>query len=375
VRPWASEVKEVELGGGGSFFRTARDVRTAFDPDEVAELFEQASEERVRGLQARLKDYIGENLPRAIARKKTLQDYRTNPYVLMATSSVMDLEDPHDFAQFLVNNKLYMGLETSFGKSVESIVMGAYPAGVPEGVGRRWEDPAEKIAEFAGLKGLSREERARRRGASVWREIDRSVVYGDRRYLLTIKSGPSTVNDTQVNAMKDAIRDHHREWLSASRGNNGVEGIDVVLGLTYGTPRTTNNKDNQLVVKLLEEGFRWEDEATKPGVLVDEETGRVRVYRLVGIDFWAFVARPDDPASSPFGFLEVLLALSGALREVTASREVEDRLNDRLQMLAEAIATLRFPSQSLPGWVREEFSDKELFWLASALTAFYDEGI
>lgn len=115
---------------GGSFFRTARNVRTAFDSEEVAGLLSQTSEERVRILQARLEAYIGENLPKAIASKKTLQDYRSNPYVLMATSSVMDLEDPQDFAQFLVNNKLYMGLETSFGKSVEGIVMGAYPAGV-----------------------------------------------------------------------------------------------------------------------------------------------------------------------------------------------------------------------------------------------------
>lgn len=225
------------------------------------------------------------------------------------------------------------------------------------------------------MKGLSREDKARRRGASVWREIDRSSAYDSRRYLLTIKSGPSTVNDTQVNAMKDAIRDRHRAWLEASQGNYGVEGIDIVLGLTYGTPKTTNNKDNQLLVKLLDEGFRWEDEAAKPGVLVDEATGLVRVYRLVGIDFWSFVASPDDPTSSRFAFLEVLLALAGALREVTARREVEDRLNDRLQMLAEAILKLNFPRGSLPEWVREDFDDKELFWLASAMTAFYDEGL
>lgn len=365
----------MDINGGNSFFRTARNVRTAFDPDEVADLFGWASEERVRGLEAKLKDYIGVNLPRVIASKKTLQDYRTNPYVLMATSSVMDLEDPQDFAQFLINNKLYMGLETSFGKSVESIVMGAYPTGVAEGSGQRWEDPEEKLAEFAELKGLAGEERARRRGTSVWREVDRSALYGDRRYLLTIKSGPSTVNDTMVNALKDAIRDNHREWLRASQENHGIEGVDVVLGLTYGTPKTTNNKDNQLVVKLLEEGFRWEDEVNKPGVLVDEETGLVRVYRLVGIDFWSFVARPDDPAYSRFVFLEVLLALSGALREVTAGREVEERLNDRLHMLSEAIGKLRFPRGSLPDWIRTEFEDKELVWLASAMTAFYDEGI
>ena len=43
-----------------------------------------------------------------------------------------------------------------------------------------------------------------------------------------------------------------------------VEEIDIVLGLTYGTPRTTNNKENQILVKLLDHGFEEEDRAEKP---------------------------------------------------------------------------------------------------------------
>jgi hypothetical protein len=359
--------------GRNKIFDAMRSMRAVFDQGSVAALFGQVSEARVRRLSAALEAYIGTNLPAAISRRSSLTDYRTNPYVLMTCASAMSLTDPMDFATFLVNNKLYMGLETSFGKSIESIVVGAYP--VDTAASGPWGEAPEKIAEFATYAGMSREEKARARARSVWREIDRVCVVGDVRYLTTIKSGPNTINDTQVNAMKDAIRDHSSEWLRSSRDNYGVESIDVVLGLSYGTTRTTNNKDNQLIVKLLESGFVESDRAAEPGVLVDEATGRTRVYRVVGADFWAFIANPPDPSTARFAFLEVLLALAIALREVSSRSEVEDRLNERLQMLGAAIATLRFPRQSLPAWVRADLEESELFWLASAMTGFFDEGI
>lgn len=356
-------------------FRTARSIPTSFEPEDVKKLFGEVSESRVRSLSDELKKHLGKTMPEAISKKKNLQDYRANPYVLMATSSVMGLEAPRDFAQFLVNNKLYMGLETAFGKTIEGPVMGAYPIGAGED--RLWGEPSEKLDEFAALegRGLSREEKSRARNSSVWREVDRSTVYEGRRYLVTVKSGPRTINDTQVSAMKDAIRDNHSAWLEASQENHNVEGIDVVLGLTYGTPKTTNNKDYQLINKLLDSGFEWEDEKGKPGVLLDRETGRVRVYRLVGLDFWSFVARPDDPPSARFAFLEVLLALADALRKVSKGDEVRDSLGKRLDMLGDAIKNLKFPRGSLPSWVRDEFSDPELVWLASTMTTFYDEGL
>ena len=80
-------------------------------------------------------------------------------------------------------------------------------------------------------------------------------MYGKVRYLTSVKSGPNTINDTQVAAMKDAILRYHTHWLKQSQENYGVERIDVVLGLTYGTPKTTNNKDTQILVKLDGNGF------------------------------------------------------------------------------------------------------------------------
>jgi len=112
----------------------------------------------------------------------------------MTSASVMNLDKPAEFGEFLFNSKLYMALETSFGKSIEAAFVGQYPLLSKE----KWVEAPEKLAEFAALEGLSREERAKRRIDSVWREVDRSCVVGTRRYLTSIKSGPNTINDTQV---------------------------------------------------------------------------------------------------------------------------------------------------------------------------------
>ena len=67
-------------------------------------------------------------------------------------------------------------------------------------------------------------------------------------------------------------------------------------------------------------------------MLVDDATGLIQVYRVIGTGFWLFVANPADPTSTGFAYLEVLLALAVALKRVADQGSVEDRLNARLQM-------------------------------------------
>jgi hypothetical protein len=345
-----------------------------YRPQEIAALFTQVDQQRIQSLSTALAAYINDNLPAAIDRRSDLSAYRTNPYVLMTSASVMRLEDPTRFAEFLFNTKLYMGLETSFGKSVEAAFVGPYP--LRAHAANKWADPPEKITEATALLGLSREQKARARTESVWREIDKSCVIGHRRYLTSIKSGPNCINDTQVQAMTMAITSNKDRWLQQTMTTYpAVRELDVVVGLTYGTDRTTNNKENQILVKLLEHGFREEDRARKPGVLIDAATSTVRVYRRVGKDFWSFIGSPDDPPSAAHVFLEILLALSKSLSEGVARAELETRINQRIQALSTAIAMLTIPRQSLPNWIRQDFSESELFWFATAMTAFYDQGV
>ena len=354
------------------FFDALKQQRHRFDADGIAELFRLVSEDRIDLLSHNLADYIGTNLPTALERRNGLSDYRTNPYVLMTSASVMNLDDPGAFGTFLFNSKLYMALETSFGKSVEAAFVSPYPINSEN----KWIDAPEKVAEFAALEGLSREDKARRRTASVWREIDKSCLLDNRRFLTSIKSGPNTINDTQVQGMTRAIIDNCRKWLEASRATYPqVDSLDVVLGLTYGTDRTTNNKENQILVKLFEHGFVEEDRRQKPGVLIDEETRSIRVYRRIGVDFWAFIGQPNAPQEATFVFLEILLSLAKALATGIENADLEERINRKILHLTRALSQLQFPRRSLPAWVRGDFSDDQLFWFATAMTAFFDEGI
>lgn len=301
-------------------YKTLKATPNRFDPNEIGKLFAQVDEARVNRVSDAISSYIRTNLPRAFEKREDLSDYRTNPYVLMTSASVMKLNDPTAFGSFLFNSKLYMALETSFGKAIEAAFLECYP--ITNRI--KWSDPDEKGEESKELAGLTPEEKAGRRVTSVWREIDKACVVGNRRFLTTIKSGPNTINDTQVQAMTDAIIDNHKQWRDSSlRRFPKVKEIDVVLGLTYGTPRTINNKENQILAKLLVHGFQEEDGANNPGVLIDSETGSVRVYRCIGRDFWAFIGDPADPSSASFVFLEILLALSKALSKGVAKSGLE----------------------------------------------------
>jgi len=349
--------------------------RHSFDAQKLKTLFGVVDEKRVTKLATTLTADIGVNLPKIYGRRDKLADYRTNPYVMLATANVMKLADAEQFASFLFNSKLAMGLETSFGKIIERAFLSGYPCDSKD----KWGDPPEKAAEFL-VEGASpdRAAKAALRNNSIWREIDKDVVFGKRRYMTSIKSGPNTINDTQVQGMADAIAAKHGEWLRQSdKRYAGLDGIDVVVGLTYGTEKTTNNKDNQILAKLLTRGFKQLDQGKHPGVLVDEATGRVRVYRRVGKSFWSWIGDPSNDEKHPQVFLEILLALSLAFKDLLKDgTSIEEGINSRLAALAKAMLKMTFAKDTLPKWVAAHgLEEDQLFYFATALSAFYDDGI
>ena len=269
---------------------------------------------------------------------------------------------------FAVNSEMH-------GKIVERAFVQEYPVNS----NTKWRDPPEKLAEFEEEKKADgREAKSALRSNSIWREIDKDVVAGNRRFLTTIKSGPNTINDTQLQGMADAISSKHKTWLQMSEAETpNLEGIDVVIGLTYGTARSTNNKDNQILAKLLDRGFSVLDQQSQPGVLVDDSTGRVRVYRRIGKSFWAWIGNPHDETDQPQVFLEILLALSLAFRDLIAQgTTIEEGINQRLKQLASAMIKMQLSPDTLPKWVSDRgFGEDDLFYLVTAISAFYDEGI
>ncbi len=368
--------KKNQTGGQSSrgFYKAIKTRRHSFQPTQVAELLALTNKDRVETLSEAISTYIVKNLPEAIERREGLAEYRTNPYVLLTSASVMQLVEADQFASFLFNNKLYMGLETSFGKSIETVLVLPYPVGSTSG--SRWREPSEKVEESSALANLEQEEKAQKRIDSVWREIDKACIVGNRRYMVSIKSGPNCINDTQVKGMTDAIAQQYQTWMGQTkRTYPGVTELDIVIGLTYGTDRATNNKENQILVKLLQKGFVEEDRTTRPGVLIDSATRSVRVYRCIGINFWSLIGSPSMPSQAGFVYLEVLLALAKALSKGMTAASLEERVNMKIQQLSQALAKLSFPRNGLPSWIRKQFQDHELTWLAAAMSAFYDEGI
>lgn len=145
-----------------------------------------------------------------------------------------------------------------------------------------------------------------------------------------------------IGGMYTAIRDNHGKWLASSQERFGVAGIDVVIGLTYGTDWSTNNKENQILAKLLSSGFVEVDRETQPGVIQNAD-GTVRVYRAIGVDYWAYAGNPTAPAAAEFTFVEVLLGLARALRIAHEKEDIGAALNERLDLLGDAFKELRFP--------------------------------
>jgi hypothetical protein len=58
--------------------------------------------------------------------------------------------------------------------------------------------------------------------------------------MVSIKSGPNCINATQVKRMTNAIAEQYKTWMAQTKKTcPGVKEPDIVIGLTYGTDRTT----------------------------------------------------------------------------------------------------------------------------------------
>ena len=354
--------------GTRSFYRRIKRP-FIFSQSEITDLFSRIDQERVHSLSQSLSLYIKTKMTQTIARRNDLKDYKTNPYVLLTSASAMDWDDIESFAGFLFNSKLYAGLETSFGKVIEAEFIPFYPTQESP-----WLDPPEKTSEQERINSFSREERARARDVSVWREIDKTYTVENTRYLLTIKSGPHCINDTQVEAMKTAISTHYLEWFRSSvEANPEIEELHIVIGITYGTEKTTNNKENQILVKLLEHNFI--DSGDAKGTVYHAKNPNIKVYRVIGKDFWALIGNPNNQTESEHVFLEILLGLLWALNQAETETSIEALVNEKIHSLARAIERLALPRDAIPPWINERFSANELLWLISAISTFYDEGI
>jgi hypothetical protein len=342
------------------FYAAIRDTKR-FDGSDYEALVEQVSQDRINKISNKWAQYLKPNLEDTIDAKQDIDDYRLNPYAITAIAGILDFESVEEISEFIFGAKLYMSLETAFGKSVENIVMPVYP--IPD-VETGWKEHPEKVKEM----------QSDGRGEDLaWQKIDKYCVVDDTAYLATVKSGPRTLNESTTDSMKSDIATHSDTWLEGTRNHHpGVDELEVIIGLTYGTDNSTDSKEMRVLLKLVEEGFVEKDRQNHPGVIVHPDNQNITVHTQVGIDFWSFVANPQDPQSAEYAFLEVLLGLIKASDE--AGEALKGKTAEKVKSLEEIIDGLAMPDSTYPDWIDSEFGDDELVRLAQTLTLYYDEG-
>lgn len=182
-----------------------------------------------------------------------------NPFLVLITSPIYNIFSPLEVAERLQLAKAFHGDDTAFGRMVEEKYLPVFGASVP----------AEKKENKKKL---------------AWTPIDIQIEVEGRRFLISVKSGPWTMNQEHANAMVNKFPNIHQE-----------SNANILIGITYGRYEHLNNKP-----MVVENGLgspEWFD-------------------YLVGRDFWEFVS----------GISNVHVEIFRAIR--TAQKKFLDRHKD-----------------------------------------------
>lgn len=155
-------------------------------------------------------------------------DVNINPFLMLALAPAYNIFSPFEAAEYAQIAKLPHGDATAFGRYVEEKVFPIF--------GTR--KPPEKA-----------------KNPRVYSSIDQELTVDRKRYLLTLKSGPWTMNQAHANEMIQTFPEIRAQ-----------SGCDLIIGITYGKKDRINNKPQ----------------------LVRANTGDY-VHVLVGQDLWEFV--------------------------------------------------------------------------------------
>jgi len=166
---------------------------------------------------------------------KDIADTNFNPFLLLITAPVYNIYSPLEVAERLQLAKAFHGDDTAFGRFGEEKLLPLFGA----------KEPAEKGEKKA-----------------AWEPIDKELTVEGSRYLISVKSGPWTMNQSHANAMIDKFQAIHDET-----------NCRIMIGIMYGRYQNLNNKP-----ALVAQGLGsppWFD-------------------YLMGRDFWEFVSGVKD---------------------------------------------------------------------------------
>lgn len=162
-----------------------------------------------------------------------------NPFLLLITAPVYNIFSPFEVAERLQLGKAFHGDDTAFGRLAEEKFLSIFGAEVP---------PLKRTGTSA-----QRQE---------WSPIDLQIQVEGNLYLLSVKAGPWTMNQSHAN-----------EMTARFPSLQATTGARLIVGITYGRYKNLNNKP-YLVARNLGEPL-WYD-------------------YLVGKDLWEFVSGVKD---------------------------------------------------------------------------------
>lgn len=259
-----------------------------------------ARETLIRGLAADIRALLVEETYQFLRRRfQTLAvDFNDiaktnfNPFLLLITAPVYNIFSPYEVAERLQLGKAYHGDDTAFGRLAEDKFLKIFGASTPPE--KSHPDPAVRTR---------------------WSPIDLSINVGGQRYLISVKAGPWTMNQSHAN-----------EMISHFPQLRDETDARFLIGITYGRYRNLNNKP----------------------ALVERELGQPDWFDfLVGKDLWEFVSGVDDVHKYMFQAIR-----DGQKR--FAAEHTEQTFHERLKANALKI------SQSLRG--QFNLANDEDFW-------------
>ncbi|HET7507659.1 MAG TPA: PmeII family type II restriction endonuclease [Solirubrobacterales bacterium] len=214
-------------------------------------------------------------------------DVNLNPFLMLMLAPAYNIFSPFEAAEHVQNAKLHQGDATAFGKFVETKILPHFGAAGP------FEKKSEK---------------------SLFSPIDLETEVEGKRYLVSLKAGPRTMNKAHANEMVDKFPGIHERT-----------GAAIIIGIVYGKRGRLNNKPKE----------------------VEAGTGDY-THTLVGREFWEFMTGVRNAHE------EIFRAIKAAQARFSSKHEgqtfYEQMIQARLQLAGSIREAFKLEGEETEMW-------------------------
>jgi len=232
--------------------------------------------------------------------------FNTNPFVLMIYAKQNNYMRVSDIERDILPAKLFSSMETSAGRMIQDVVLPVYG----------WENVVSSMHSASSV-------------------IDGRRLAGETLELVTLKSGPRTLNDEMSKDLADDIVGHAEQWANESE----VDHIEFTYGVLYGTKKRSNKKDWHILRNIVETvGTRFvlQQPKNRWDCSFRLRATRVDVAVRIGGDWW-------NHLGGNLTLTELLISVIRA--SVAPTRVVKPSPSFTIQDLDQIVSTARVPAR------------------------------